>query len=282
MILPDASKPTKPSAVDPNTLHAMLIRAIAAMRSAFGLMTVIPVGTTDRLDKDAFAHAPAFFPLVGAVVGLLTATVMHYTPAELDVLGAALAVCAWIAVTGALHLDGVADTADAVLASTTPQRRQQIAKDPTVGTFAVVTLIGLILLKVTALHHIQQVSAVVAAAVVARSWVVVVMRTFAVAAHGTLAQASKPSVAITAASLVAGVAILLAVQQLGNLAITPFAASLVAAMMASTAAVAWSAKRMGGCNGDIYGMCIEVTEVVFVVTHLLVQATGPTMPLALP
>jgi adenosylcobinamide-GDP ribazoletransferase len=106
------------------------------VRAALALLTRLPVGTTDGTVRGAAA-----FPLVGALVGLVGAVplVLGVAAGEL-VLASVLALGAMAVLTGALHLDGLADTADALLAPD-PTRAERARKDPAVGPGGAVALI---------------------------------------------------------------------------------------------------------------------------------------------
>lgn len=93
-----------------------------------------------------------FYPLVGLLFGLLlwlASLLLQGTPAPLH---AALLLTLWVLLSGALHLDGLADSADAWLGGFGDRERTlQIMKDPRSGPIAVVTLVLVLLLKFCAL-----------------------------------------------------------------------------------------------------------------------------------
>jgi adenosylcobinamide-GDP ribazoletransferase len=110
-------------------------------------------------DSDSLADALPFFPWIGALLGCLTLAVFLLGRLILPegLIPSALAVLflAWL--TRGLHLDGLADAADALGGGYTIERRLAIMKDPHVGAFGVITLIGAILLKVAAFFAFYQV-----------------------------------------------------------------------------------------------------------------------------
>ncbi len=113
------------------------LRGFAA---ALAFLTRVPVGRLFVLDADDVARGAAFFPLVGsgvgAVVGGVTAVLCRPLTAP---LAAALGLAAGALVTGALHLDALADTADAA-GATTRERALEIMRDHSIGAFGAVAL----------------------------------------------------------------------------------------------------------------------------------------------
>ncbi|TDE12704.1 adenosylcobinamide-GDP ribazoletransferase [Jiangella asiatica] len=118
------------------------------MRAALGFLTRIPVGPHDRgLDR-----AAPYFPLVGVVVGGIAVATWWVADAALGGFAAAVvAVLTTVIVTGALHEDGLADTADGLWGGSTSQRRLEIMRDSRLGTYGALALGGDLLLRVALL-----------------------------------------------------------------------------------------------------------------------------------
>lgn len=122
-----------------------------AVQAAFAFLTTFPVPTA-ALTADDFARAARWFPLVGLVLGgMLAGMAWLLAPRVPPLLGAALVLTAWIAATGALHHDGFADCADALLAPVPPERRLVILRDTHVGAFALVAVPLVLLLAWSAI-----------------------------------------------------------------------------------------------------------------------------------
>lgn len=113
---------------------------VRGVRAAFVFLTRIPVGGFPYAPED-WRWAVAHFPLVGAVVGALTALVF-VALLPVGAFGAAiLALGASALVTGAFHEDGLADTSDALGGGYTREKVFAILKDSRVGTFGAVALV---------------------------------------------------------------------------------------------------------------------------------------------
>ena len=122
-----------------------------AVQAAFAFLTTFPV-PSETLTAEDFARAARWFPLVGLVLGgMLGGLAWLFAPHVPALLGAALVLTVWIAATGALHHDGFADCADALLAPVPPERRLEILRDTHVGAFALVAVPLTLLLAWSAL-----------------------------------------------------------------------------------------------------------------------------------
>lgn len=124
-------------------------RGVDAVRAAFGLLTRLPVRVADAADPGAAA-----FALVGTVVGILAAVpLVLLVLAGEPVLGAIAGVGLLAAVSGGLHLDGLADTADALIAPD-PAGAERARQDPAVGPGGAATLVLVLGGQVAALSSI--------------------------------------------------------------------------------------------------------------------------------
>jgi len=115
-------------------------------------LTRIPVpGVADFSPVD-LSRSAAWFPVVGLIVGALVALVTFALGLRSHLLAGAVGVLAWVWLTGAMHLDGLADLSDALGAShRDSQRFLAVLADPHVGTFGIVSIVLVLMLKATAL-----------------------------------------------------------------------------------------------------------------------------------
>jgi adenosylcobinamide-GDP ribazoletransferase len=104
-----------------------------------------------------WGHSALFYPLVGLLIGALLAVLQFAIGASDALLQAAVLLTAWVLLTGGLHLDGLADTADAwVGGHGDRQRTLDIMKDPRSGPAAVSAVVLVLLLKFAALAVLLQ------------------------------------------------------------------------------------------------------------------------------
>src|SRR5437773_4617029 len=126
------------------------------MAVALAFMTRLPAGPRRTLSAAELSHAAAWFPAVGAVVG----AIMGGTRAAANVpLGSTaatvLGLLAAILVTGGLHEDGLADSADALGAHADRTRRLEILRDPRLGTYGTLAIAFAVVLPIAVLSPLD-------------------------------------------------------------------------------------------------------------------------------
>ncbi|MDF3932844.1 adenosylcobinamide-GDP ribazoletransferase [Pseudomonas citronellolis] len=128
---------------------------------ALQFLTRVPIRLGEVPSPEQFGRATLFYPLVGLLMGGLLYLLGYLFGETHLLLHAALLLAVWVAFSGALHLDGLADTADAWVGGLGDRERTlAIMKDPRSGPVAVVVLVVLLLLKVAAIaalldqHHL--------------------------------------------------------------------------------------------------------------------------------
>lgn len=217
-----------------------------------------------RLVPRALPIAALAIALPGALV-LLLAGLFRVSPG----LAAALAVTASVLTTGALHEDGLADSADGLFGGRTPERRLEIMKDSRVGSFGAVALGLSLLLRVSALAAILEgagawaaAGAILAAAPWSRVEGIRILATVEPARRdGTAVAVGRPEKQILplAYGLAAGFALLPAL-----VAPLPLP-GLLLGLALSVAAASWLARLamrlIGGQSGDIVGASQQLCEI---------------------
>lgn len=120
--------------------------------AALQFLTIVPPVVRRPFTPAELGRAVGFFPLVGLLLGSVLA-LLAWGLGRLFPPGvtAALALAAWVALTGALHLDGFLDTCDGVLGGRIPEERLRILRDERVGAYAVAGGVLLLLVKYAAL-----------------------------------------------------------------------------------------------------------------------------------
>jgi adenosylcobinamide-GDP ribazoletransferase len=224
------------------------------MRAALSFLTVVgrPTAPTPR--------ALRWFPVVGAAVGALLGGVWWLADAAFPaLLAAVLVVAADLALTGMLHVDGLADSADGLLPHATRERRLEIMRTADVGAFGIATVVVVLLLRVAALA-----ARPAAVGLLAGLWCA--SRTVVAAAPAWLPYAredglASPLLATRASPLVA--LALLPAGALAGVAIGwPGVAAVAGAVLAAAGVLVLARTRIGGFTGDVFGAAIVVGEAV--------------------
>ena len=119
---------------------------------AFGLMTRIPVPLRylpNKIETPLKSVSAIFYPFVGMVIGAFLCFLLYVLPQQFPPLvQAAVIVTAWVVITGAIHLDGLADSVDAAFAShKSRERTLNVFRDPSAGPMAVVAIVLVLVLK---------------------------------------------------------------------------------------------------------------------------------------
>jgi adenosylcobinamide-GDP ribazoletransferase len=237
---------------------------VRAFAVAVGFLTRIPVGHSATRPRE-LARAIVWFPLVGLCLGVLL--VLAAAVLDLVVTPSVAAPCVvalMAATTGAIHLDGVADTFDGLAAAHGDRASAlEAMRDPRVGAHGVVAVSLVLLLKVAATGAILargDSTALLAAPALARWVVVLIMLAWAPARPDGMAAMWRTNLrvrdviitTVTIAPLVA----------LGGRRI---AMCGLAARFVGIAIGRGSARRLGGATGDVYGAVIEFAETAAIV-----------------
>jgi adenosylcobinamide-GDP ribazoletransferase len=138
--------------------------------AATTFLTRLPLGRVVSVDREAVARAAPVYPLVGGAIGGIGGAVVDVTSGPLPALAAAVLGLAVVAfVTGAMHLDALADTADA-LGGMTRERRLEIMRDHGVGAFAAAAVVLVLLFDASVLADVDHAWSAFAAAAACARW----------------------------------------------------------------------------------------------------------------
>ena len=119
---------------------------------ALQFLTIFTIRKTLLFDEVGFGRSAAFFPLIGGIIGgLVWSLDLILTPVCPTVIRSILLTAALAVFSRGLHLDGLADSADGFFGGRDRQHCLDIMKDSRIGTFGVLALTGVLLLKVRAL-----------------------------------------------------------------------------------------------------------------------------------
>src|SRR5215472_11323825 len=229
-------------------------------RSAVSMFTIIPAAGQESITPIGAARITLWLPGVGCLLAVPAAGLYLAVGAGVGSASGTLASATLAALTGGLHLDGLADTADGLGSRRPRQEALELMRRPDVGPMGVAALVLTVLVQVTALAAISPrwLGASALAAAVVTSRIAVVMATGLPAARrdgfGALIAGTTTSKArLTALALV------LAVTGAAGAAAggAPLAARGFAAVVAGLGAAAWlrrlAGQKLGGMTGDVFG-----------------------------
>jgi adenosylcobinamide-GDP ribazoletransferase len=177
-------------------------------------------------------------------------------------LAACWALAAIVLATGALHEDGLADTADGFGGGATPARKLEIMRDSRIGSYGALALIGSVAVRVAAMAALgapwRVAAALCAAGALGRAAIAVLLVMLRPAREDGLGAAMRdgPAVGAMVAIALAGTAALL---------LLPLATALAASLLAFTAAFALARlarAQIGGTTGDVLGAAAVLGECV--------------------
>ncbi len=254
-----------------------------ALACAMQFLTRLPVATRTLFDNRDYANSLAWYPVVAMVLGglLWLFGLMLAEPLSAghlsSALVAAILLAVWVLLTGALHLDGVADCADAWVGGFGDREKTfQILKDPRSGPIAVVVLVLLLLVKWAALDLLlssQQWSTIWLIPVLARGAMPYIFwRLDYVSASGL------------GSSLVAGLSsrrILLSLLFVAVTTVVALAAQPQLLMLFAAVAILvylwWKRacyQKLGGFNGDCAGALVEFVELGLLLSWAIYSGYG--------
>lgn len=239
-----------------------------ALLIAFGFLTRIPIPASvfrGATDTDQ-ARALAWYPLVGAVLGALLSAIAWALHDVQPLLRGALVLVAWVALTGGMHLDGLADSADAWIGGMGDRARTlAIMHDPQCGPAGVTAIVLLLVLELAALTGSTPflIWAVWLAPLLARASVVGLILTTPYARPAGL------GLVLRRAPRTACVVVALATCAVTAGAGWPGGWALLATCAVTVLWRRAGLRRIGGWTGDTAGALIELTEVTVLIVTLI-------------
>jgi adenosylcobinamide-GDP ribazoletransferase len=231
-------------------------------------------------DPQALGGLAKYLSTVGLLVGTVLAGLawsLNWFQASAIIFGVVLTV-AWLAITGAIHFDGLMDTADGVLSHRDRARMLEIMSDSRVGNFGAIVGFAALLLKVAALSTLAYPGMIYVLLVIPAwaRWT----ETYAIGAFNYLRKSGMGKVwhdsmkyprdliiGALAPLIVSGVAV-------HYQGLEPMIAC-TCTILGGLAAAIWIKQVLGGQTGDTYGAVVEIAETIGLIgTALIVSKTG--------
>lgn len=252
----------------------MIRLSFKAFFIALQLLTRIPAPAlilSDESNNKAFGLSVLFYPLVGLIIGGVLVFV-QWLLSNLSLLShglieASIILTIWVLITGALHLDGLADSADAWLGGYgEKQRTLDIMKDPYCGPAAVVVLLLVLLMKFSAIVVVDWETLLIAP-VIGRTAAMLLLATTPYVRSGGMGESASNSLSKVAVwsvtLLVVGLTVFLLEKLSLSLLILFVIGYLFRKMMM---------KQIDGTTGDTAGALVEIMEVSTLIIILLLTS----------
>lgn len=225
---------------------------------ALQFLTVIPISYGYIANDRQLGRSTLFYPAIGLLIGILLASLSLILNNSSVQIQAAIILILWVLLTGGLHLDGLADCADAWVGGLGSQQRSlEIMKDPASGPIAVIVLVLVLLLKWTLLMEILMTQSrwvLVVVPMLGRLAILILMLSSEYVRLSGLASTMTANLPRAASKVIIGFGIII-----GILFLDVFSISLMLIMLLI---IHHQAKqRIGGVTGDVYGAAVELVEV---------------------
>ncbi len=235
---------------------------MSGLWAAWRFLTIIPLPGKTGTDTASLARSLPFFPILGLLIGLLMSycafLAWHFLPPPCAAVALTFAL---LAISGGFHLDGLADSADGLFSARPKDKILTIMRDSRIGAMGVISLLMIILLKVTALTVMTPGRAMLAAFLMPLAGRTLMVLSMALVPYirkqgaASLFYASPSKLRKTA--LWAGFLLYAGAWYSGQ------GAALAAAATALVVSLLWTGYcriKIGGATGDTLGACCELAE----------------------
>jgi len=233
---------------------------------ALQFLTRIPINVSINYSNQRLGQSVLFYPVIGLLIGALLLALANVLPPNNNALNAALILSLWVAITGGLHLDGLADCTDAWAGGLGDKARTlAIMKDPAAGPIAVIYLVLVLLLKWTALQSLldKQIYALplLIAPLLGRLSIIILMLTSPYVSENGLANTLLNYLPKRGAQIIT-LSLLLLCAWFSVWAMLPYCLLILLIRYLAL-------HRLQGVTGDVYGASVELSETVFIISWVL-------------
>lgn len=238
---------------------------------ALQFLTRLPTPHFSSISDREIGLSQYYYPLVGLIIGLALSISADLITLPSSHLEAAILLTLWVMITGALHLDGLADCADAWVGGYGDKDKTlAIMKDPQSGPVAVTLVVCVLLLKFTAIEAVisqQAWAALILSPVISRSLLPLLFHTTIYVRANGLGSALTQYKSNTRHILIQLLSATLVVILMGISALYVYLGILTVFFIIRHLSI----KRIGGITGDVAGAMVELSEVVVLIVFLSFQ-----------
>ncbi|QUH24435.1 adenosylcobinamide-GDP ribazoletransferase [Serpentinicella alkaliphila] len=226
-------------------------------------LTRIPINLELSVSKEDFPKGVAYFPIVGLIIGIINALVYFLLSKVAQEMVPLIAIVISNAlVTGALHLDGLADSCDALFSARKKDRMLEIMRDSRIGTNGVLALILTILLKIALLDITPKsiiIPTIILIPVIGRATMSIILYGSTYAREEGLGDLFIGKTSLNRAGVSIIITIFLVFVVLNLIGIIALLVSIIVAYLLRH----YFNSKLGGLTGDLLGAVNEVVELIF-------------------
>jgi adenosylcobinamide-GDP ribazoletransferase len=245
--------------------------------AALQFLTSIPLPLKREPTPEELGNSAVYFPLVGLIIGLIVAGLDWLLRLILpSPVVNALVIAAFVIITGALHLDGFADTCDGIAGHKEVEDRWQVMRDSCAGAFGIVGIVLLLLLKYVSLSSIPEtlmMATLLFMPVVSRWAIVYAIFVYPYARPSGMGKIFKRGTRWPAFTIATIITIVVAVLLVPIFRLTGLVV-LLGIWVVTVLAAAYLKHKFSGLTGDTYGAINEVAEVCVLILVVLLVRLG--------
>jgi adenosylcobinamide-GDP ribazoletransferase len=245
-------------------------RQLTLLLVATQFLTRLPVPGTRDLPPDALAESGRFFPIVGALIGAGAIGIdVVIAPRAGRSVSVVLILIYLVLVTGALHEDGLADTADGFGGGWTKERVLTIMRDSNIGTFGAIAIVCSLLARFVFLTSLPtaKFDGVLLAGQVLGRWATLPLAHWLPSARGDGGQGARMALKTSSMSFAIGTLCMAAV--VGLACGWPALSMIAVSSGVSGVTGEYYRRRIGGITGDCLGATCQLTECAVYLTGVL-------------
>jgi adenosylcobinamide-GDP ribazoletransferase len=237
---------------------------------ALQFLTRLPTPSNIDYSAPEWGKSAIWFPLIGMIIGIVLWGLSWAISGSNMLFQAALITVLWVAITGALHLDGLADSVDAWVGGMGSREKTLIImKDPTSGPMAMSALILVLMLKLTAVYALietQQAAWLIVIPLMARTQLLLLFLTTQYATTTGMGKAMQDQLPRAIAWWVASITLL----GCAFISVSVAIALALSLLLFIYYRQQWL-KRIQGFTGDVAGAWVEISEMVLICALILVS-----------
>lgn len=227
---------------------------------SFQLFSRIPIKKEVEFNNENLRYALRFLPLIGMIIGGITGFVVSLFSNTFPLVGGSLGLFVYFLLSGGLHLDGLSDTVDGFLSNKSKEETLDIMKDSLIGTFGTLSLILYCILKFSLYSTINYniVLNIALASGISRFMTLFLIKKGEYVREQGFGKVMKDAINEDKVILIINLFLFILFSILNFRVIFGLLGSLIVTLIIENI----SKRKIGGLTGDIYGLNIEVNEIV--------------------